>query len=204
MLKMRREMLEHGHERFVIYFDNGRGGIFDRYEVGMERNKGGTWIHRLHDDCGGANSDILKRPLGFLYPNTDYLIAEALSIFVKERIAHKAEKQRLIDERRRTCQATTHYGCAVDLSSAAAYAVLSDVQSRKCDEDNGWFNVEILYQGKWLLLARTDLMDDVGTLTRSKPSTTPEEFIAFMREKIWFGARVSDRFFSVVDSLSDG
>lgn len=87
---MRREMLEHGHERFVISW-----GDSDRYSVSMGRGKGATGIHILD-----------KRfflSLGYIYPDADEFIAEALSIFIRERkekkIADAAEWERRVAER---------------------------------------------------------------------------------------------------------
>ena len=61
---------------------------------------------------------------------------------------------------------------------------------------------EIFHLGKWKSLCRTDFCDDVATgyITR----TSADEWRAHYLEGIHFGARYSDRRFSVIDSMTDG
>jgi len=62
--------------------------------------------------------------------------------------------------------------------------------------------LKIKYDGKWLSVCRTDLMDDVAT--GDFETRTREERIAAYTAGIVYGVRVSDRCFKVIDSATDG
>lgn len=66
-------------------------------------------------------------------------------------------------------------------------------------------DLEILHNGRWLYLARTDLMDDEQTIlgeesVEGKEEATRQLFISMCE----FGARIDDECFAVIDSISDG
>lgn len=87
---------------------------------------------------------------------------------------------------------------SVHLSSEDGLRILQDIGSRKVEG-----HIEILYNGEWWLLSRTDLKDDVCTWVHG-------ENVDFYRIKLGsgYGVRLSDngkrKIFAVIDSFSDG
>jgi hypothetical protein len=63
--------------------------------------------------------------------------------------------------------------------------------------------VEVEYEGKWLHLCRTDLHDDIRTWS-SWASHADINSVEYYRQRIAYGARITDDAFFVVDALSDG
>jgi hypothetical protein len=86
----------------------------------------------------------------------------------------------------------------VQLTAPQARAALDNIEFRMERGAYGVMHIEVLYEGKWRSLYRTDLMDDVGT-TSSHMYT-----VAHYRDAIRFGARIKDDGFGVIDAYSDG
>ena len=98
-----------------------------------------------------------------------------------------------------------HWAWPDDLTPSDAVGVLDRALTRgEYRVGSAWYGaaVEILYNGDWVHLARTDQKDDVCTghiMTQSL-----EDEIKFYRDKARLGARVREGCFAVIDSYSDG
>ena len=99
---------------------------------------------------------------------------------------------------------------AYDIDVDEALKILDTAQVRvvhkPTDWSGGpWTDPEILHEGVWKSLCRTDLCDDVATGWCT--TKTAEEWRAHYREKLrraGFGARYDSHRFSVIDALTDG
>jgi len=97
-----------------------------------------------------------------------------------------------------------------DIDVEEALAILDTAEVRiveKQDDWSGgpWTDPEILHDGKWKSLCRTDMCDDVATGWCT--TMTAEEWRSHYRESLLragYGARYSKRRFSIIDSLTDG
>jgi hypothetical protein len=102
-----------------------------------------------------------------------------------------------------------HYGYSVDLSINETKAALAAAPMRWNGVENAWGYkslAEVLYEGSWRHLCRTDLKDDVCTFGGDDQSSELETLRSHYLKRIGFGARVGkdgDRF-AVVDAFSDG
>lgn len=83
----------------------------------------------------------------------------------------------------------------VDLSVKAVRELFASLKPRH-QRINPHGYPEIYRFGKWRLLARTSLIDDVGTLRSAT--------VAEMLEHCIFGARLRPDALSLIDSMSDG
>jgi hypothetical protein len=132
-----------------------------------------------------------------------------------------ALKQAMIDKRaeqqRRAAQwlaensdKREHYGYSVDLSINEAKTALTAAPMRWNGAENAWGDkrlAEVLYEGSWRHLCRTDLKDDVCTFGGGDESSELETLRSHYLERICFGARVGkdgEVRFAVVDGFSDG
>jgi hypothetical protein len=87
--------------------------------------------------------------------------------------------------------------------------VLKDIpyRLRKARRD-GWGNcpivLEVQYKGKWIVLGRTDLLDDVATsiYTTRREEYGPDPVERYRQAT--YGARISQWGFHVIDSMTDG
>ena len=95
-----------------------------------------------------------------------------------------------------------HMEYSVDLSVEETIAALQRSPARI---GKAWYGdvVEILYEGKWRRLCRTDLKDDVCTGTCEKIADA-SKVIAEYEGRVHFGARITDERIAIVDSFSDG
>ena len=96
-------------------------------------------------------------------------------------------------------------GCPVDLSVDETRAVLEAVPNRLVEYSTAsvggtrvGHEVEIFYNGAWMILGRTDLKDNICT---SHPFRASMEYY---KSLIRYGARVTKNGFFVIDSWSDG
>lgn len=197
MLKLRKEELPRGGAKYVIYWDNERGGTFDSFEVVRDSQCGGTVIHRVGSSLSESEKSIKAhlRPLLYLYPGTDTLIAEALMLLIRER----EENIRIRNAEReveRTQKVADTFGYHVDLNNLEAIAILSNCETITRD------GRVMVYVNGWKDLCRTDLKDDVCTWSPSKANS--KEQLEFYKKKVQFGARTDNGRFAVVDSFSDG
>lgn len=102
-----------------------------------------------------------------------------------------------------------HDGITVSLSKNETIAALTGIEFRtNVSGPYKHIDVEVLYQGSWLTLCRTDLHDDVctthGTLWGALATVLDKDPVGYYRDKCAYGARVDERRFAVIDSLTDG
>jgi hypothetical protein len=67
---------------------------------------------------------------------------------------------------------------------------------------NAYTTIELMLDGNWLELCRTDLADNVATGRHE--NWTVAEWVAYYRERIRHGARYDARIFAVIDRFTDG
>ncbi len=188
---LRREEDEHHHIRYFVSW-----GDRVSYEIGMDQIYG-VWIHSFDSVTGNK-----EERLGYIYSDAASLVSEALVLLMQEKEDQQAASKRAHDHWQRTCTDTVFHGWAVDLSPAATFEALQGVEARLGQEDKYGRMPEIKYKGKWLVLGRTDLKDDVrtsGYLTSDKVRDYIDGLAASN-----YGARVSDETFSVVDAMTVG
>jgi hypothetical protein len=84
-----------------------------------------------------------------------------------------------------------------------AEKTLSQEAAREVMETQPYAGGRILYEGEWREVCRTDWKDDTRTaiVSHPDPSFGTREF--WLKRNI-LGARVTDKAFFIVDSLSDG
>jgi len=101
-------------------------------------------------------------------------------------------------------------GYPIDLTLEETVDALSVIEARIVEDDDAmvaidypWHNCEVLYNGEWLTLSRTDLKDDIGTHINHF-GRNPQDVVQEHIRKCTFGARVGKKYFSVIDAWSDG
>ena len=102
---------------------------------------------------------------------------------------------------------TEHWGYYVTLSVNEGRRVLAKARMRWNNKKNGWNysrRAEVYYGGKWLNLARTDLVDDVCTFSGDDDAKELDELRQKYMGHIRYGVRVVNGRFSAVDHVSDG
>jgi len=100
---------------------------------------------------------------------------------------------------------TNHFGMNVDLSVNDTTKVFesSKFRTRKKKSWHADFNgLQIFYKDKWMDVARTDLKDDVCTTLCEVKSK--KEWVDHYKRNIQYGARIKEKTFAVIDSISDG
>jgi NAD(P)-dependent dehydrogenase (short-subunit alcohol dehydrogenase family) len=127
-----------------------------------------------------------------LYPQEAEVLCVALTQLIQERKDRNAgEREEFL---RSTKDQKQFFGYAVDLSRKETIAALTGESRKKAGR------IEVLWNGVWTRVYRTDLKDDVGT---SSPDT---DSIETYREKAesCYGARTGKKSIRVVDAFSDG
>lgn len=93
----------------------------------------------------------------------------------------------------------------VDYNAGEAKYILSNAEGRIVNNKHRGYQLEILVDGKWLMVSRTDLHDDVGTTFRIwNEHSSIQEIRNFYFKKIRLGARKNEKYFCVIDAFSDG
>lgn len=100
---------------------------------------------------------------------------------------------------------TCHFGIKVDLSINDAIRAIksSKLRTKKVSAWNCSYNkLQIMFNGKWLNVARTDLFDDVctGLCETKKLAEWKNHYIS----RVMYGARIKENTFAVIDSVTDG
>lgn len=183
---LRREENEHGRVSLFVEWCAGK----PKHEIGMDRN-GGMWLHSF--DHNGKQLEA-----GYLYSDEAKKVAEAFALLCAEHEQREQAKREERDRWQRSCREREFYGCSVDLSPAETFEALQGIEIRIIDR---W--PEVRYKGQWLRFGRTDLMDDVATGHYVSSDAEARGFVD-MKAALNYGARVSDRGFFVVDSMTDG
>jgi hypothetical protein len=84
-----------------------------------------------------------------------------------------------------------------------AEKTLSQEAAREVMETQPYAGGRILYEGEWREVCRTDWKDDTRTAIVSHPDPLFGTREFWLKRNI-LGARVTDRAFFIIDSLSDG
>lgn len=140
-------------------------------------------------------------PFGCLYPEDAQALSQALTeLLVGRRLLHRRWNR----EHARTHKLCEHPG-RKNLTVLEAKKIMRTAQYRewtRTDRDSPYNGIEILHEGKWKNVGRTDDCDDVATGWCTTKSV--EEWIKHYRKSIVHGARYDDALFSVVDAMTDG
>jgi len=92
---------------------------------------------------------------------------------------------------------------SIDINKHDALNFLNNCEFRVIDGDErNFYRPQVLYEGEWKDLCRTDLRDDVRTIIVEKHFL--EDPISYFKKRCHFGARIYPGGFAVIDSLSDG
>lgn len=128
---------------------------------------------------------------GWFYSDEARGIHEALGMALKEakKRMRRRQSQADIDD----MESVRRLKHAVTLNRDETIKLMRSMRWRKAQRGG----LEVEYDGKWLSLCRTDLIDNVGT---TRCGTTFEQY----RRSVAFGARITDDTFFVIDQLTDG
>lgn len=115
-----------------------------------------------------------------------------------------ADVERFVEQCRSEWEPRGFFRAALDLDCRNTAAFLESAEWRP--RDGG--GVEVMHDGKWKHLCRTDLKDDVRTWTSfafGPDGKRPDvHHIDYYRSGLPYGARITDDAFFVVDAYSDG
>ena len=186
-----RYVYEHKVRR-VVTFRGDAPFVIDEY---YKHENATAIITRSGDGCYAI--DIPKR---YLYGAEMRAVHRALTKFMEEEVEiKKRNRKRGWDYAERLSKKFKIEG-KLTLTRREALKVLRTIKHRETVDQTRFgptCRVEVLYEGTWLHMARTDLMNDVCT-------TIGMCNFKHYRKQMVYGVRVSDKTFAVIDSLSDG
>jgi hypothetical protein len=203
--QLRREKLEHGHERIVIH-----SGSRDAWAVGFPGDWSGTCIQSLD-----SRRESYAKPgeTGHIYHDELEAIYEALTILRAERRAKREADEKAWPAR--ADRFKDEYPDRLTYNRSDGIAILSVAQLRRRESSPGagtldrW--AEIFHQGEWWTLCRADLMGEVssGIDIRIDFNADMEKVRQEYLKRIRCGVRLKRRegrhsSFQCIDSLTDG